>query len=270
VVLKPKNILVLSFFSLSLSLASLAGQPSPAPDVKTIMSNVLARAKETENTKTQSAYTFRQHDTVEDLAEGDRVKERTELDFECFPIDGQPYQRLVAKNGRPLTADEKRKQEKTEREFLEKMKKRRPKVAENEEAITLNEELISRYRFTLDGEENIQGRPAYRIGFQPDPEQRASRKGIMNRIMDNVRGTAWVDQGEYEIVKVEAVLTKELEFGWGILGKLSQMRFGLEQTRLDDGTWMMSRVEGRIHSRAFVMSKRVRWESRMSDFRRAG
>jgi hypothetical protein len=66
-----------------------------------------------------------------------------------------------------------------------------------------------------------------------------------------MEGTLLVDARQYRIAQIDGTLTKEVSFGWGILGHLDKGgRFLVEQEDLGDGSWdashMILRFTGKI------------------------
>jgi hypothetical protein len=60
--------------------------------------------------------------------------------------------------------------------------------------------------------------PAYRLGFKPNPGFKPpDREG---EVYHGMEGELWIDQAQERIVKLDAHLIADVNFGWGILGKL--------------------------------------------------
>jgi hypothetical protein len=60
--------------------------------------------------------------------------------------------------------------------------------------------------------------PAYRLAFKPNPSFRPPDREA--EVYHGMEGELWIDQGQERIVKLDAHLIDDVNFGWGILGKL--------------------------------------------------
>jgi len=60
--------------------------------------------------------------------------------------------------------------------------------------------------------------PAYRLSFKPNPNFNPPDREA--QVYHGMVGELWIDQGQERIVKLDAHLIADVNFGWGILGKL--------------------------------------------------
>jgi len=60
--------------------------------------------------------------------------------------------------------------------------------------------------------------PAYRLSFTPNPNFHPPDREA--EVYHGMAGEVWIDQGQERIVKLDAHLIADVNFGWGILGKL--------------------------------------------------
>jgi len=60
--------------------------------------------------------------------------------------------------------------------------------------------------------------PAYRLSFKPNPDFHPPDREA--EVYHGMEGELWIDQGQERIVKLDAHLIADVNFGWGILGKL--------------------------------------------------
>src|SRR5207245_8434500 len=117
--------------------------------VKDNLKKAIARAKWYEEPKEQVKYTYTQRGTFEELDSSENVKKREERVSQVFPIDGQPYARLILKDGKPLSDKEERVEQERERKFREGLAERRRQREQGKRAdreLELKEELVRRYQ----------------------------------------------------------------------------------------------------------------------------
>jgi len=240
------------------------GSKNPTPDE--IIRRGLARAKWVKEEKPDLKYTYTLVEVVEKLGEGDTVKERNETTYEAVLLDGYRYFRLVGKDGKSLAAKDLKREQERERKFRERIAKK-PLTAHDDENLEFNEELVSRYTFTLAGKEMVNGRSTFVLTFEPKSSRLPMRKP-MDKLLNNLAGQVWIDEQDYEVARVEAKLIKEVGFGWGLLGNLRRFDFHMEQVRLDDGTWMMSHFQMYLDGRKLFSRLHLRQKNLANHFKK--
>jgi hypothetical protein len=184
------------------------------------------------------------------------------------PYKGHSYARLIEIDGAPLDPKDMRKEEKREREFREKVDKGEPPELSEEESMAFDEELTSRYDFEMMGLEQIGGRWAYAVGFEPKDGKLPVRRRI-DRALNKSSGTIWFDRQTYSIAKLEFVLSEKMRIWWGIIGSISMMRGTLEFQPVEENVWMPSKfqfyINGRMLFRSLHQNQILSW----SDFEKA-
>jgi hypothetical protein len=78
--------------------------------------------------------------------------------------------------------------------------------------------------------------PAYRLTFEPNPN--FIPPDYEARVFHGMAGELWIDQKEKRMVRFQAHLISDVEFGWGVLGRLYKGGTILvEQTDVGKGHW---------------------------------
>jgi hypothetical protein len=196
----------------------------------------------------RNTFTYTQKDITE--ADGKRTVEVSEV----MPLDGTPYERLISKDGRPLSPEERRKEEKKYEHAVRQREKETP--AERKERIHKYErerdfvkDISEAYDFKLVGEENIEGRPAWvitmtpRAGFIPSTPHGA--------ILEHIAGKLWIDKEDCQWARAEARVSDTIGIGWIVARIAPGTAFTVEQTRVENGIWMPRRIT--INGSAQVM-----------------
>ena len=130
--------------------------------------------------------------------------------------------RLLEKDGKPLPPE----QEQAELDRLNNLlahpeiqehrhKKEQEDSARGDEMVRM---LPDAFLFTLD--ETVQGPngPCYRLQFKPNPAfTPPDREG---EVYHGMVGELWVDKAQERLVKIDAHLISDVNFGWGVLGRL--------------------------------------------------
>jgi hypothetical protein len=231
------------------------------PDVEEILDRAIATAKEQQESGAESAYTYLMTVRSEKLdKKGLPKKVETRL-YENILLPGGSFERLIEKDGRPLTEKEKRKEAKREKKYREKLEKGED-PDDNEDSMAFDEELIGRYDFALEGIENIEGRPAFVISFKPKPGKLPARRRI-ERALNKSRGVIWIDRESYALSRIEFELIESIRIWWGIIGSISKMSGILHFQRIDEEISFPSNfdfyIKGRMLFRSFHQNQQIRW-----------
>jgi hypothetical protein len=130
--------------------------------------------------------------------------------------------RLIAKNDKPLTPDD----EKAEMERLDNLLAH-PEIQEHRfkreqedsgRADEMTKLLPDAFLYTFVGMAPGPNGPAYRLAFKPNPNFNPPDREA--EVYHGMEGELWLDQAQERIVKLDAHLIADVNFGWGILGKL--------------------------------------------------
>ena len=148
----------------------------PAEQIRELL--LRAEVKELENEKRQRDYTFVQREEEHKLDGHGGVKKSESRTSEILEIYGEPVERLTAKDDKPLSADEAKKEEEKIQKIIDKRKneseedrrKRQEKDEKNrEEARKFVLEIADAFNFRLIGSEVIDGRDTWVLEGDPRP-----------------------------------------------------------------------------------------------------
>jgi hypothetical protein len=182
--------------------------------------------------------------------EDDDIKSKGEERSRVLTLFGTPYERLIGKNGKPLSADaekhEEQKFEKTQTQRQNELKGQRDiRVRKWKEQIRFLEEAPEAFEFKLLPDAEMNGRETYVIDCKPKPG--FSPKQDRSKMFEKIEAKAWVDKKDLQIVKLEADTLDPVSIGWVLarIGRGTHME--LEQMRLDNGDWVLKKlsIEGR-------------------------
>ena len=238
--------------------------PSPLP--AQIMGKALQRAQRLESDLVRPDYVYTKLSITEELDDKGRVKERRQKRYQVLFHSGLSYLKLMKVEGENLSAAELRKQE--DHELAERQKLTQTKFAKGDNRENfLTPELVAKYRFTLIGSECVHGRPAYELKFEPKAPD-LPVKQVMDRLLNHLSGTVWIDEEEFEIAKAEIHLDSEVTLWHGVLASLKRFTLSLERTRIDDGVWFNRAITGDFEGRRLFDPTRIRIKSESNNFRK--
>ena len=149
--------------------------------------------------------------------------------------------RTLAINDRQLTATERDKDAERLRKFANNPEARRKKQQSDREddqrASALIRAFPDAFNYTFVG---VEPGPAenqlVHLKFEPNPNFDPPNRET--QVLVGMRGDMYIDKDAKRIAKVDGTLFRDVNFGWGILGKLDKGgRFLIEQRNIGDGRW---------------------------------
>lgn len=160
---------------------------------------------------------------------------------------GSPYRRLIAINGKHLSADkESGEQEKFEKtaserrnESPEKKSERIAKYeAERKRDHTMLEQLTAAFNFKIVGEQNLKGKRVYVLRATPRKDYRPPNRD--SQVLTGMEGRLWLDKATFQWVRVEAHVTHPVRIE-GFLAEVEPgTQFELEKIPVSPDIWLAS------------------------------
>jgi hypothetical protein len=175
-------------------------------------------------------------------------------------IEGSPYQRLIAINGRPLTPDEqKREQGKLDdamaRRHRETPEERTSRIEEYERGRKrdhlLMQQLTDAMNFALLGKQQLGPYECYvlqatpRRGYRPPVVQAETLRGM--------RGKMWIDDRTYQWVKVEASVVHPVSIEGFLASVEPGTRFELENEPAGNDVWLPKHFSMSARARVLLL-----------------
>lgn len=178
-------------------------------------------------------------------------------------IDGTPYYRLIAINGKPLSgsqeADEARKEEQVRRQReSQSAADRQQRIAKYEKERRRNnqmmEQLTVAFRFTLVGQRKVNGFDVWVLKATPKPGYQPPNMEM--QVLPGMQGELWIDEESYQWVKVTARVIRPVS----IEGFLAQVepgtQFELENLPIGGAVWQPSHFGMKSQAKVFFLINR--------------
>lgn len=241
-----------------------ASRPESPPGLDEIIQKAVACAQHSPSKERPARYTYTKASIIEQLDATGHVKERKEKVYQVSFRDGLTYARLVEVDGHAPARADLKKQAENEVNVRQLLGQNTP-AGDNRESL-LTPELVARFDFKLLGQDTINGRAAYRISFQPKIPEPPARH-IVDRLLNRISGTLWIDAGEFEVARAQIQLGSEVDFLGGVIGCLKKLAFTITRTRLADGVWLNSDSSGDFEGRKLLDFLRIKTKSQSTNFR---
>ncbi|MGA9462957.1 MAG: hypothetical protein WBV28_09215 [Terracidiphilus sp.] len=179
------------------------------------------------------------------------AQKQSKLEEQVETADG-PITRLLSTGGRPLSAAD----EESERARLDhwlnspqEQERHRQDYADDEKRIGRILALLPQAFLFADGGTE---KGCVHLRFWPNPAY--PPHSIEARIFHAMRGEMWVDLRGKRLVRLDGQLDENVDFGYGILGRLYKGGwFRLQRTQVSATDWKTERLEVHMNGRAFFL-----------------
>ena len=234
-----------------------AAESRPLPEIASFMHAVEAHQREDE--AKLKDYIYQQVQTIDETDGHGGVKKREVRSFNVFWLQGVPVRKMISKDGKPLSADELKKEDERIDKEVEKAKSRREKndqKGEQTDPRGHDEVTVSRLlelgAFNNERREMLNGRPTIIVDYQGDPKAKARNRA--EEVFRDLVGTIWVDEDDKEIVKTEGRFVRPFKIAGGLVANIHEgTSFGLEQKRINGEVWLPTLIQARGAARFLLL-----------------
>ncbi len=180
-----------------------------------------------------------------------QAQQQTKVEEQVETADG-PVTRLVSTGGRPLSAAD----QQEEQQRLDHLLRSTQEQARHRQDYTDDEKRIGRILALLPeaflyedaGMEN----GCYHLRFHPNPDY--PPHSIEARIFHAMHGDLWIDARMKRMERLDGQLEENVDFGYGILGRLYKGGwFRLQRTQVSPTDWKTERLEIHMNGRALFL-----------------
>lgn len=246
-----------------------SGGGAPLPDVASLLEQVLRNQNALQAAQKDYTYTKTSTETRAD-GEGEKVSQYT---YEAFSAYGRRVEKLVAKNGRPLTPEEARNEDaRVAKQVRENERRAASRAAEREGEDEDDRLTVARIlrvcRFVNPRRERWRGRDAVVVDFEARPGGQAADR--LESALRKLVGSVWIDEDAKQLLRLEARVNEPIKIGAGLLLSLQRgASLAFEQEFVNDEVWLPSYAEV-IGSARLLLVKgiKINQVQRFSDYRK--
>jgi outer membrane lipoprotein-sorting protein len=226
----------------------------PWPDAR----EIIKRSAKVNNSDwmAQPQYSHEETDLNTKLNSDGKVVDKQEKAYRILMIEGSPYSKLIAVNGEPLSASQKKQEEaklqaETKARRSESQQQRQQRIQAykktRSDEFLLMQQMTAAFRFTLRGEETLNGHRCYVLDATPDPNYQPPVQKA--RVLTGMKGRLWIDKDTYHWVRVKADVTEPVEFGLFIAKVRPGTSFQLDQAPVGGSVWLPSFFSQNVNAR---------------------
>lgn len=247
----------------------------PLPDIAQLLHDVNKNQKAIDEIVKE--YTCHLTELDEQRNSDGRLTPRSVHEYDVFYVgeNGEPVRHLIARGGKPLEGEEKKKaDDKFNKDFDEAKKKAaelandpKKQAKQDEEDQAQISDFLRAERFTNPRRELFRGQEVIVFDFGPNPDYKP--KKLVDSIVQKLVGVIWVDEQARDIVRLEARFNDNAKIGGGILASISKgSNFVFEQALINNEVWLPSYVEVHASARVVFLKGRQDEIDRFSDYKK--
>jgi len=223
--------------------AAACAEAPTAPDLREIVRRSVSHHQMNWAVKRQ--YTCVERTTEKEFDSSGKLKSNEAKVYDVSILYDEPYERLIEKNGKPLSGKDDQKERDKLAKFMEKRAHDTPEQAqkraaklekEREKEVDYLREIPDAYDFRLLGEEKVDGKDTWIIQAEPHPGYQAKQGDA--KYFAKIHGKIWIDKADYQWAKVDAETMDTISFGLVLFRLFKGSRLEFEQTRVNDEVWL--------------------------------
>lgn len=247
--------------------AARQGPPSPLPDVQQLTREVKAGLRTDEQLLQQ--YTFRERRRDVDVTKLGKVRFGPYREFEVYPseVPGETYKRLVSVDGVPLApAVLERRDAEHRKTVLDQLEQRRvespaqrqkrlaKKARDRQKEQDVIDDVFAVYEVAIVGRELLDGRPT--IVTTLTPRKTARTKSEAGKFLKKIRGKAWVNEADRQVVRTELEAVQDITFGLGLLARMQRgSTISFRRTLVNNEIWLPAEAQYKVVGKTLIFRK---------------
>lgn len=218
---------------------------APIPDVPTLLRSV--EANQAALDRAREEYTFRQQQQLTFFDKHGKVQRTEQRVSNVFFVHGEPIETLTSKNGKPLNANDLKKEQ--DRATKEAVKYAAQPYGQRDKDEVSVSRLLAIIRFTNPRRIMEGGRSVIAVDFTGDPH--AKTHGRNEDAVKKVRGTVWIDESAREVTRMHATFDEPMRIGFGLFATVDAgSHFSFEQALIHNEAWLPTSIDAHFDGKA--------------------
>jgi len=215
-----------------------------------------------QNDKKQRDYTYVERQEMRKLNGKGQVTSTETETSDVINIYGEQVEKVIAKNDKPLSDKDAKKQDEKIQKLIDKRKNesesdRQKRLAkaekEREDERQFVREVADAYNFTFIGVEKLDNRDNYVIDGEPKPGYKPVHKDA--NILPKMRFRVWIDKEDTQMKKIDVQIIDTISFGLFLARLHKGSRVVVENTRVNDEVWLQRHVAVKVDARLALLKE---------------
>jgi hypothetical protein len=220
---------------------------APLPDPRQLLDRSLASEKRTFDAREN--YLCQVHSETDELKSNGTLKKKQTEDDEEFFVNGHDVDRTLSRDGKPLDADQARKEDEHVQKEVKKYSDPAQRQKQESETQKQVEAILRVMQFKNERREIVDGRSTILFDLTGNPA--ADTRNVEERFMQAMSGAIRLDEASGQIIELNVRSDRDVKIGGGLVASLHKgFWFHLHQSPHSDGVWLVDQVEGSGDARA--------------------
>ena len=209
----------------------------------------------------EMSYTFEVTHQKQTLGKNGEVEDNETRTYEITPLEDDYYRRLIKKDGKTLSEQEARSEEKKLEESLkrqthlslsERNKLDKKKMERRRKEEQFWNEVVKAFDFTEVSRETVESRSA-RV-FIATPRAQYGPEDRDFELLKKIKGKIWVDIADDQVLRADVEFIEDVRLVGGLLAKVNKGgSFTVLQKKVNDEVWFPSHSEIVVNGRLLVV-----------------
>jgi hypothetical protein len=235
-----------------------------------------AEEKDLENDKRLRDYTYIERQEEHKLDAHGAVAKTEIRTLEVLEIYGEEVEKLIAKDDKPLSLEDAKKEDEKIQKIIDKRKNesddaRRKRLEKEEKAREEDRkfvlEIADAFDFKLVGSETIDGHDTWVLEGEPHPGYQPKHRDA--KMLSKFHGRVWIDKEEAQWVKLDISAIDTISIGLFLARIHKGARIVVDQTEVNKEVWLPKHVQVRVDVRlALLKNYREDVEQTFRDYKK--
>lgn len=222
--------------------------PAPLPDSSSLIHDVETCERSSEELRKK--YFYRAATIAEETDKNGKVKDTKTEVREIQFIEGVLVDRIVERDGKPLSdKDKKKEDERVEKQVKEGKEKRAKAEQKGKDTGPRGNDVVSVARilelgsFSNPRRETYKGRSTILMDYNGDPHAKTHSR--FEEVFKLLSGTVWIDEPTRCLVRGRGMFTDNFHIGGGLVVNIQKgTHFNFEKTLVNGEIWLPAQIDG--------------------------